>query len=391
MEILLAQLGLLDNNIYSIVIYAVFFVVLFLFYPRLMLSQIIWKLEKTALVMEEMSDKSKIFLLKQVSKTPDAKTKELINSFFEFFFIPPASLDPMGSVKRLDHLLKNQKNRFNHFVNRMIPKQTDDEKANLTMGLAAGISLYDLAKVIRHFVELAKKTKSIQIAMIIQMQLPLIESMSKSLYKGSMALARGQPIGDGIGPYVAATLIGDKKTVEIEEDVVMAKINVDGRNVFVLKARGPGGRIGAPGKAVEKIIKKTHVTKVITVDAAAKLEGEKTGSVAEGVGVAMGGPGVERSYIENIVTDKDIPLDSVIVKMSQEEAITPMRKSIKDAVPKVLEAVKESIEMEKKGSNIILVGVGNTSGVGDNKKALDKVDEFVEKNEKKILAQKKKK
>jgi hypothetical protein len=53
----------------------------------------------------------------------------------------------------------------------------------------------------------------------------------------------------------------------------------------------------------------------------------------------MGGPGTERFYIEDAIVKKNIPVDSIIVKMSNEEAITPMRKSIKDALP----AVKESI------------------------------------------------
>ncbi|MFH1364873.1 MAG: DUF1512 family protein [Candidatus Aenigmatarchaeota archaeon] len=369
----------------------VLLMIFFFFYPRIMVTQIMWKLERVVANMEEMSEKGKVFLLREISKNPDKETKDMLNNFFEFFFIPPVTLDPMGSVKRLDHLLKAQKNRFNYFVNRIVPKYTDDEKANITMGLAAGISLYDITKIVRHFVELAKKTKSIQIAMIVQMQLPLIESMAKSLYKGTIALSKGQPIGDAAGPYVAATLIGDKKTIEIEEDIIMGRTTINGRTVFILKARGPGGRIGSPGKAVEKIIKKTKIAKVITIDAAAKLEGEKTGGVAEGVGVAMGGPGVERSYIENIVTQRDIPLDSVIIKMSQEEAITPMRKAIKDAVPKAIEAVYRSIDMEKKGSNIIIVGVGNTSGVGNTKKDLEKVADWIEKNEKRILAQKKKK
>jgi hypothetical protein len=169
-SLVLAQFVGLDNNIYSWIIYVLFFLVFFLFYPRLMLSQIIWKIEKVALNMEEMSSKARRILLKEVSKNPDKKLKQTVNRFFEFFFIQPASLDPMGSVKRLDHLLKNQKNRFDYFVNEVAPKRNNEEKANIKMGFAAGISLYELTKIVRHFVELAKKTKSMQIAMVVQMQ-----------------------------------------------------------------------------------------------------------------------------------------------------------------------------------------------------------------------------
>ncbi|MFH1978670.1 MAG: DUF1512 domain-containing protein [Candidatus Aenigmatarchaeota archaeon] len=389
--IILAQLGLLDNNIYSIVASFVIFLLLFLLYPRMMLSQIMWKLEKIAIELEGMSEKSKIFMLKEISKNPDKKTRDSVSRFFEFFFIQPVSLDPLGSVQRFDHIITAQKDRFKYFVNQVAPDADEEKKANIMMGFAAGIALYDLTKIVRHFIELVRKNKSFQIAMILQMQMPMIESIAKSLYKGNRALAKGNPIGDGIGPLVAATLLGNQKTTEIEEDIVMGKAVVEGRNLFVLKAKGPGGRIGAPGKAVEKIINTVKISRVISVDAAAKLEGEKTGSIAEGVGVAMGGPGVERSYIENVVVKKNVPLDSIIVKMSQEEAITPMKKSIKDAVPEVLETIKRNVMMAKKGDNIVLVGVGNTSGVGNSKKDAKETDEWVEKNHKRLESLKKKK
>ncbi len=257
------------------------------------------------------------------------------------------------------------------------------------MGFAAGITLYDVAKIVRHFVELAKKTKNLQIAMIIQMQLPMIERISKSLYIGTKALSAGQLIGDALGPLVAADLIGKSPVKEIEEDVVVAKIKMKGRQVFVMKSKGPGGRLGYPGRAVLKIVTKNKIAKIITIDAAAKLEGEKTGGVAEGIGVAMGGIGVERSYIEDVAVAKKIPIDSVIVKMSQEEAIMPMRKAIKDAVPKVKESIDRFISSTTKPGSIIIVGVGNTSGVGNDKKSTEEVIKWVNNHEKELLAKQK--
>ena len=41
---------------------------------------------------------------------------------------------------------------------------------------------------------------------------------------------------------------------------------------------------------------------IITIDAALKLEGEDTGEVAEGIGAAIGGPGIER-YKINLIDD----------------------------------------------------------------------------------------
>ncbi|MCK4335742.1 MAG: DUF1512 family protein, partial [Candidatus Aenigmarchaeota archaeon] len=204
------------------------------------------------------------------------------------------------------------------------------------------------------------------------------------------SLARGEPVGDGLGPLVVANLIGNKKPKEIEEDIMLVNVKIENRNCFVMKAKGPGGRLGRPGKAVEKIVKGNNISRIITIDAAAKLEGEKTGSIAEGVGVALGGPGVERSYIEDVAVKSDIPLDSIIVKMRPEEAIMPMRKAIKDAIPQVMERIKDSLGRTKKGENVIIVGVGNTSGVGNSISSADKTSRWVDEHEKKIQRMKKK-
>jgi len=367
--------------------------VFFMFYPRLMIGQIIWKLEKSALDIEKMAAESKKVVMKQMTKSPTKELKASVDRFYEFFSTGPVDLDPYGIVKKWDYVVREQKDRFEQFVNQAAPDLDPEQKANVEMGFAAGITLYDVAKIVRHYVELAKKTKNLQIAMIIQMQLPMIEKISKSLFVGTKTLVKGEPIGDALGPLVAADLMGNSRIQEIDPDTVAVKTKMKGRTVFIMKSKGPGGRLGYPGKALQKLVARNKVAKIITIDAAAKLEGEKTGSVAEGIGVAMGGIGVERSYIEEVAVRKKIPIDAVIVKMSQEEAIMPMRKSIKDAVPEVKKSINRMIDLTKTKGSIIIVGVGNTSGVGNDKKSADRVAEWVnayEKNLKARLKEKKK-
>lgn len=374
----------IGGDLISLLLWMVFLIFMIFFYPRFMVSQIMWKLERSARDLESLSNKAKKIVIKEIAEKPDKTLKDSVERFFEFFVIAPVHLDPYGVIGKLDHILKNQRDRFRYFVGQIAPKANPDKRASIEMGLAGGIAVHELAKVVRHYVELVRKTKSIQIAMILQMQMPLIERMAVAMFKGTKTLVRGNPIGDGLGPLVAADLIGSSKVREIEDEIIMAEIDLDGRKAFVIKARGPGGRIGYPGKAVEKVIKEHKISRVITVDAAAKLEGEKTGSLAEGVGVAMGGPGVERSYIEDIVVKRNIPLDSIIVKMSQEEAIMPMRKEIKDSLPKVRESIKRSMERTKKGESVIIVGVGNTSGVGNSKKDVERVGKWVDDYDRKL-------
>jgi hypothetical protein len=389
MDVLAQLIGAGDNWV-SWIVMLLFWGVFFFFYPRLMLSQIMWGLERTAEELEAMAEDSKKFMVNRISKTPDKKIRDSVSNFFEFFVITPVSLDPYGIVKKFDLVIQNEKERFHYFVNQIAPDMDEEMKANTEMGLAGGIEMHTIAKIVRHYVELIKQTKSYQIALIIQMQRPLIKRIAESIHEGTMALAKGEPVGDGLGPLVTAELI-EGKAEEIEEDIVMAETTIEGRKCFVMKAKGPGGRLGNPGKAVEKIVGKNKIARIITIDAAAKLEGEKTGSIAEGVGVAMGGPGVDRSYIEDVAVKHNIPLDSVIVKMKSEEAIVPMKKEIKDASPQVMEKLRESVTRAKKGEKIIIVGVGNTSGVGNNKKAAAETKKWIDDYDRKMKLEKKKK
>jgi hypothetical protein len=362
--------------------------------PKVLVYQMTLKLENSVLKLENMFTKAQKMVLNKISKKPSKNLKEQIKNFMEFFAIPPVDLDPTGIVPKFDFLIEQEKERFKYFVEQIAPKVSKEERANLMMGLSGSISLYQIAKVVRHFLELTKKTKSQYYAMILQMQLPIIERIAKSLLSGTEALTNGWMIGDTIGPFIAARFIGDSEVKEADEDTIISRMKYKDKDMIILKAKGPGGRTGNPGKILKKLATKEKISKIITIDAAAKLEGEKTGTIAEGVGVAMGGIGVERSYIEDVAVKNKIPFDSVIVKMSQEEAIMPMKKSILKAAPQVLERLDEVIERtEGKGKKgkIVLIGVGNTSGVGNNKKDAMKSEKEMKKIIKKLKAKKKKK
>ncbi len=384
MENLLANVSQWGNGFIGQVLSLVVMIIFFSLYSRIMVQQIMVKLERSALTLEEMSSQAEKHVLKRIKKKMDKKTHQSIKNFLEFFVIPPVDLDPQGVMKKLEHIIDHEKYRFKYFVNEVSPESNEENKANIMMGLSGAMNLYQLTKIVRHFVELIKKTKSINLAFLIQMQLPFIERMAKALLHGTEALANGWVIGDGIGPYVAANLIENSKTEVIDDETVIARKKIKNRNVIIMKARGPGGRTGNPGKVLQKISKKEKIAKIISIDAAAKLEGEKTGTIAEGVGVAMGGVGVERYQIEEVAINNKIPLDSVIVKMSGEEAIMPMRRPIRDATRKVTELVERTVERTVDNGTIVVIGVGNTSGVGNNKKQLSDSDKIISANIKKM-------
>jgi len=215
--------------------------------------------------------------------------------------------------------------------------------------------------------------------------------MAKALLIGTEALSNGWPVGDTIGAYVVADLIDNSKVREADDETVVCRKKYRKRDVIIVKAKGPGGRTGNPGRIVEKICEKEKIAKIITIDAALKLEGEKTGTIAEGVGVAIGGIGTDKSFIEDIAVKKNLPLDTIIIKMSQEEAIMPMKKSIIGSLSNVIQALNETIDRTKEKGKIIIVGVGNTSGIGNSKKDAEKSKEIIDKNIRKMKARAKKK
>ena len=377
-------MNLTGDGIWSQLLSLVMFLVFIFFYQRIMVTQILFKLERTAESLENMSERAKFTVIKKIKKRPDAKLKSRVKSFLDFFIISPVNLDPYGIVKKFEYLIDLEKDRFNYFVKQIAPNFGSEERADIVMGLSGAMSLYQIAKIVRHYVELIKKTKSIQLAMILQMQLPLVESIAKALYNGTEALTNGWPIGDGIGPYIITDLIGDSKYEKFGDETILVRKKYKNKDVMIIKALGPGGRTGDLGRLMDKIASKEKIAKIITIDAALKLEGEKTGTIAEGVGVAIGGVGVEKDYVENIAVKKKIPLDSVVIKMSQEEAITPMKKSIVDSLPKVKEALDEALSRTKENGKIVIVGVGNTSGVGNNKKDQEKARKIIDENIKKM-------
>ena len=86
MDIALAKFGF-DSNPFNVLLSFLMLMVFFMFYPRLMLTQIMWKLERVVKDLEEMSDDSKNTIAKEIKAEPDKNVRDAINRFFEFFMM----------------------------------------------------------------------------------------------------------------------------------------------------------------------------------------------------------------------------------------------------------------------------------------------------------------
>jgi len=356
------------SQILSILFYVIFIV--FLFYGQriqmyVMLREVEGSLYKLKYIKDE-GRKIAIETIKEIGK-PQTDPTLKVDRFLEYFTIPPQSLDPAGVVWKLEHILDVRDVRLKDEVKLMAPSADEIQTNNLENTLEVASTLNYIYKVIRHFYLLGKKTLSFYIILQIQMILPLIMKEAEAYATALKAFAYGQPIGDGAGALVAAKIMHGHETRKVPKDNVVASVPIEGRTAYVIKAEGPGGNVGKTGDAVKTIIDENEgkITTIIMIDAALKLEGEEVGEVAEGVGAAIGGPGVDQFKIEESILKYRIPINSVIIREDIGDNVSPMRKEIFDAIDKAIERVKQVIlEKTKEGDKVIIVGVGNTIGIG---------------------------
>lgn len=369
---IILETGLFGSGGVSNLVNILFFVMFFgfmLFGQQIQSRIALMQIDGAVRKLENMRDNAKSLTLKQlrdVGKPKDDPTARL-NSLLEQFLIEPVNMDPSGVVRKFDHLLDVREAKFKSDVARIAPEANPSQVNNLENLVEAAWALNYMYKVVRHLYLLGKKTFSIFVIFQLQAFLPLI-MMEADAYQGATkAFAEGHPIGDGAGALVASRLMRGHEARKVEKDMVAAETTLEGRRVIALKAEGPGGNVGKPGDAIRQVLEENNgkASMIIMVDAALKLEGEKTGEVSEGIGAAIGGIGTERFKIEEEATKFGIPVYAIVVKQSIQEAVTTMKKEIAEAAETVLERMKRLIvERTKEGELVIIAGIGNTAGIG---------------------------
>ncbi len=353
--------------ILNLLFYVIFIV--FIFYgQRIQMIVSLREVEGSLYRLKFMRDegrKTAIETIKEIGK-PQADPTARVDRFLEYFLIQPQSMDPAGIVWKLEHILDVHDVRAKDEIKLMAPASDEIQVNNLENTLEAASALNIIYKVIRHFYLLGKKTYSLYILLQVQMILPLIMREAEAYASGLKAFAYGQPIGDGVGALVAGKLMYGHETRKLPKDMVGATVTVEGRTAYVVKAEGPGGNVGKPGDAIKQVIEENEgkISAVIMIDAAGKLEGEDVGEVAEGVGAAIGGPGVDQFKIEDSILKYHIPVHAVVIKEDVGDVVAPMRKELFEAVDKTIERVKQVImERTKEGDKIIVAGIGNSIGI----------------------------
>jgi hypothetical protein len=294
------------------------------------------------------------------SEDPTAR----LDRYFEYFTIMPSDMDPNGIVPKIRHMMRTREDSTREQVKGLSANISHIETSKITNILEAVTMLNLLYKTVRHFFLTAKKQNNFPLILPLQMMMPFIMEEAEALKIAVSAFKQGQPIGDGIGPMIVGKMMLDTEKKPIELETVWSEKEFEGRKLYLLKAEGPAATVGRPADALEKILSDKKLDIIVMVDAALKLEGEDTGSIAQGFGAAIGGIGTERFQIEEVATKHNIQVYAIVIKQSIKEAITLMRKEISDSADIVSSQIYDIIKTNTKiGQSALVIGVGNTLGV----------------------------
>ena len=342
-------------------------IILFVFYgQQIQLFVTSREIKKEIKKLNGFRDESRTELIAYVKNNLKTKNDPIkkIDRFIDYFTIMPVDMDPNGIVEKVRHTVRSREDYTREHVKILSPEMTDIELSKVQTLLEIASSLQMIYKIVNHMFLTAKKQNNYPLILPLQMILPFVMEQAEAMREAIPAFRTCQPVGDGIGPMVVGKMMLNHQKETVAFQTSLAKIDFEDRKIFLLKAEGPGSTVGRPADGLERIVSENKIDVIMMVDAALKMEGEDSASIAQGFGAAIGGIGTERFQIEAIATVKNIPIFSIVVKQSVKEAITLMTKDIADTADDVHTQVNEMIrENSVPGQSIVIIGVGNTSGV----------------------------
>jgi hypothetical protein len=299
----------------------------------------------------------------------------------EFFVIAPTPLDPPIFTK-LHFLNSRKESRFQELIKDFLPNIDEIKLSTVTSLLQATTEIEQIYRNVKHNLIIGKKTKSSWVLM--QTSADIIKTMmnAKAYSVALDSFLIGKPIGDSIGPLAIKEFITaiheHMKPLHLEHKVIHEPIyatncQYEERTCICLRAKGPASAVGNPGTALQILIEQLKVEQkspqiIITIDAMQRLEGEKSGNIAIGLGAAIGGGStqIDKYHIEQLAMNHcpPIPIEAIICKQSLEDAVAPMSEDIYRSVPKIIRYLKRIIRSQTKiGDTIIILGIGNALGV----------------------------
>ncbi|WP_371805776.1 DUF1512 family protein [Candidatus Lokiarchaeum ossiferum] len=307
-----------------------------------------------------------------------------IREMLDFFVLSPSTIEP-HIYQKMHFLMSRREERFHQLIKKFLPNIDDLSLTKITSLLNTTIELDSLCKNVRHNLIVGEKTKSYLFLLQTASEISQTMLTAKAYVRALDSFMGTSPIGDSIGPLAVKNFVLDNITKkypsgdELEQDfkfndIIFEEIMFKSRNCICGRPIGPESRVGKPGDALESLLNKLNsenrqIALIITIDAFLRLEGEKSGTVAQGLGVAIGAgknTNIDKFQIESIALKQNpsIPLEAIVCRESIVEAVQPMTEEILGAVPKIVRLLKQIIRSQTEPQdNIIILGIGNAIGI----------------------------
>ncbi len=342
-------------------------IILFVFYgQRIQLMVSSSEIKKKIRQLDQYGNESMKKTLLHVKSIPGVSGdyENKLGIMADYFTIPPMDMDPAGVVTKVRHVIRTRENHTRRQLESVLRDSDALQVSRVQTLLEVTASLRMIHRIVNHMYLTAKKQNNYPLILPLQMMLPTVMEEAEAMRGALEPFGRGQPVGDGVGPAVVGLLMRGLKKEDIAYQTVMARTTVRGRDVLLVKAQGPAPVVGRPDEAVQHILQDSAMDAIIMVDAALRLEGEASGTVSVGFGAAIGGSGAERFRIEELATQKGVPVFCVVVKQSVKESVTLMTDTIHKRVSDAHGALLDMIQDAPGEGSIMVIGVGNTGGIG---------------------------
>lgn len=361
----------MDGDTYSLILWLIILTFFSFLTQEMQIFRAISEVENYLVIFKNARDKSLKFLSSELKRRSGLQDDKLLESkvieLVETYTILPVDLDPFGIVKKIKHILQVSEKGLEEKLTRIAPDASRAEIQNLANIVEVARALNMVYKQLNHYYLIARKFRSLWLLMQLSAQMPFVLEEVKAIEGALESFKHSVPIGDSSGPLVVSYLLRkyqhESHPLEPVKDTVIYSLEIDGRKAYVIKAKGPGGTVGRIDEALQWILERETPTHIVTIDAALKYEGEESGSLAYGYGVAMGGIGAERFIIEELATKNNIPLYAILIKMSEAEALSVMTEDIYKGVKSATQILEDFIKSLPEGSKAVVIGVGNTVGV----------------------------
>ncbi|MEM1728196.1 MAG: DUF1512 family protein [Candidatus Jordarchaeales archaeon] len=291
---------------------------------------------------------------------PPDRVKQIYEQVSNFFVILPEESDPVGSVRRLKHILESVREQIEKEVSLFTAIDNEEDKSTMKQVFIELSRLGRIHKLVKHLYITGSKSKNLAGLIQALFQLPFLELTAERCFNILKCYLQEpkKPIGYGIGPLVAKSLMKNAERIDVRKGGVVAEKTLNGKRVIIVRPKGPGARTEEDvSEVLLEEVRKCKNPSIILISAQPKLKGENGVKVVQGVGVAAVYEPL-KFELESIASRKKLSLISVLVKLSDKELSSKINDHSNFIIAETLTTVEELVK--KLPEPIIIVGLGNS-------------------------------